>query len=346
MKLGVVIVHYCTERLTLNCLFSLSDELRAIPGSHAFIVDNNSGDGSIQQIEFEIRSRGDGDLFTFLYAPTNGGFSAGNNIGICAALSGNAASNVTPYDALLLLNSDTLVHAGALKHMASAMEHCGQIGILGPQLEWRDGQQQASCFRNITPISEMLVAAKMGPLTRVFRSREVLLPTPVQNSEIDWISFACVLVRREVFETIGLLDEGFFMYFEDVDFCRRARAHGWSIAFEPEARIIHLRGNTTAETFEVAERRRRPRFYYAARSRYFAKYYGRMGPLAANLLWWCGRIVSIGRECLGGKKPHLAERESLDIWIEAFKSHDCTVKGKQFVPRDPRTDRLATTSSS
>jgi GT2 family glycosyltransferase len=88
------------------------------------------------------------------------------------------------------------------------------------------------------------------------------------------ISFACVLVRREVFESIGLLDEGYFMYFEDVDYCRRARNDGWKIAWEPAARVVHLRGGASAENFEERERRRRPSFYYAARARYLRMFSG------------------------------------------------------------------------
>ncbi|MGE3316319.1 MAG: glycosyltransferase family 2 protein [Planctomycetaceae bacterium] len=321
VKLAVVIVHYRTEKMTLDCLISLTGELRKSPGRHAFVVDNASGDGSAERLEAQINSRGLGDLFTFLSAPANGGFSAGNNLAIRAALSGNSAGRGGNFfDALLLLNSDTIVHPGAIDEMANRLQSETRIGVVGPRLEWSDGQQQASCFRYISPMSEMISAAKTGPITRAFRASDVLLENVTEEKNIEWISFACVLVRREVFESIGLLDEGYFMYFEDVDFCRRARNDGWKIAFEPAARVVHLRGGASPEDFDERERRRRPQFYYAARSRYLAKYYGAAGPCTANLLWLTGRSISLLREIFGRKKPHTAAQESRDIWTACWSA--------------------------
>jgi len=146
------------------------------------------------------------------------------------------------------------------------------------------------------------------------------LPIPVDpnngkgTESVEWISFACVLIRAEAFAAIGPMDEGFFMYFEDVDYCRRARLAGWQIAYTPEARVVHLRGGRTPEEFAQEERRRRPRFYYESRSRYLAKYYGRTGPLRANVCWTLGRGISLVRELAAQKSPHTVAREAGDIW--------------------------------
>ena len=128
------------------------------------------------------------------------------------------------------------------------------VGLVGPRLEWPNGDLQASCFRAISPASEFLAAAKTGPLSRLLPGREVLLPesqisgvdsspaSAAAGRAIEWISFACVLIRRDVIAAIGPMDEGFFMYFEDVDYARRARDAGWQIAYAPTARVVHLRG--------------------------------------------------------------------------------------------------------
>lgn len=299
--------------MTLDCLASLESEVAALPGGHVFLVDNASGDGSWERIGAAIEARCWGGWITRLAAGENGGFSAGNNLALRSLLETNPAPDERPFDAVLLLNSDTVVGQGALRALCGALAEHADVGLIGPRLEWPDGTLQASCFRYISPQSEFLAAARTGPLSRLLRSREVLLERPTESAPIEWISFACVLVRREVFESIGLLDEGYFMYFEDVDFCRRARAKGWSIRWEPAARVVHLRGGVSPDAFERQERKRRPRFYYASRARYLAKFYGPAGPCAANLLWLAGRCVSRLRE-LAGRPPHTAEHEARDIW--------------------------------
>ena len=101
------------------------------------------------------------------------------------------------------------------------------------------------------------------------------LPISDQPQGTPWISFACVMVRRQVIDQIGLLDDGYFMYVEDTDYCRRARAAGWEIWYWPASRVVHLRGGSSPVKSLTAKRGRRPRYYYASRSRYLAKFYGR-----------------------------------------------------------------------
>ncbi len=320
MKSAVVVVHYRTEQMTLDCLASLQEECAANPGSDVWLVDNASGDGSRERIQQEIQRRGWDSWVTCLTAESNRGFSYGNNLAIRAALANGPQFKREPYDAFLLLNSDTLVRPGCLAKLTKKLASDKQLGLVGPRLEWPGGELQHSCFRYISPLSELLSSAKTGPLTRLLASREVLLDhPPADQTPIEWISFACVMIRREVFETVGMMDEDYFMYFEDVDYCRRAREQGWKIAWEPAARVVHLRGGTTPETFEEKEQRRRPRYYYASRSRYLTKYYGRGGPCTANLLWWAGRSVSLLREFGGRESRHIAEREPFDIWIDCFR---------------------------
>jgi GT2 family glycosyltransferase len=317
-KIAIVVINYRTAQMTLDCLASLEPEVTDLPDAHVFLVDSASGDDSPDLIEREKSAR-EWNWLSTLRLTKNRGFSAGNNAGMAFA------DKRDRFDAYLLLNSDTLVRPGAIKALGQVLEFDSSVGLVGPRLEWADGAQQVSCFRKIGPISELLNAAKTGPITRLFSNSEVaIFDPPVRDqpdrnlggdsSQIDWISFACVLIRRNVVCEIGPMDEGFFMYFEDVDYCLRARNAGWRITYAPSAHVVHLRGGRTPEAFAVEELRRRPGYYYQSRARYLAKYYGRTGPWWANLCWHIGRSVSFARELAGSKAAHTSFHEGADIW--------------------------------
>jgi GT2 family glycosyltransferase len=122
------------------------------------------------------------------------------------------------------------------------------------------------------------------------------------------------MIRAEVIHSIGALDENYFMYFEDADYCRCAERAGFEVWQEPAARVVHLRGQSSPVKRLHAARQRLPRYYYASRSRYFRKQFGRSGWLAANLLWTTGRGVAWLRETLGAKERHTVEHQLWDNW--------------------------------
>jgi len=251
-----------------------------------------------------VRDKGWSSWVTLLGSPVNGGFSAGNNLGIASIAA----------QAYLLLNSDTLVQPGAIELLLSAIGTQPQIGLVSPRLEGLDGVPQVSCFRNHSPFSELIQAAGTGFVTQMFKKYEVPLPVSDVPMQPEWTSFAGVLIRREVIEQVGLLDEGYFMYFEDVDYCRRARAAGWNILHWPQARVVHLRGKSSSVKSDLIARRRPSAYLYASRTRYFTLYYGWLGLGLANLFWLAGRSISLIRELVGHKLPHTCEYEARDIW--------------------------------
>jgi GT2 family glycosyltransferase len=314
-RIASVIINYKTPGLTLDCLSSLEPNIADLPDSQAIVVDNASRDDSASILRREISARCWDSWADVVEAPNNAGFSAGNNRGIAAAQSR------AEFDAYLLANSDTILRPGALRALGQRLMSSPTVGLVGPRLEWPSGELQASCFRAISPVSELAAAAKTGVLSRLVGG-DLPIPTDQQNGAgaeaLQWISFACVLIRAEAFAKIGPMDEGFFMYFEDVDYCRRARRSGWQLAYEPEAHVVHLRGGRSPEDFAREECQRRPRFYYESRSRYLAKYYGRTGPLSANFCWTLGRGISLVRELAANKSPHTAAREAGDIWTGAL----------------------------
>jgi N-acetylglucosaminyl-diphospho-decaprenol L-rhamnosyltransferase len=303
-KLAIVILNYRTPELTLACLTSLHPQIDS--DTRVIVVDNASGDGSADEIEQGIALRNlDAEV---LRSPVNGGFAFGMNLGIQAVQA----------DAYLLLNSDTIVRPNALMFMREAMRKHPDAGIIGPALIDETDARAPSCFRDPHPVSELLRAARTGVLQRVLPRYELPLPHTSEPMEADWIAFACVLVRREVIDQVGLLDDGYFMYFEDVDFCRRTREAGFKVLYWPAAEVVHYAGSSSGVNYAAEKRKRAPRYYYEARARYYAKWFGREGLWLANTLWHLGRGVSWSRERLG-KEPVLREREARDIWINALE---------------------------
>ena len=302
MCTSVVIVNYKTANLTIDCLQSLELEVNA--NLEVLAVDNASNDNSMALFDQEIKNNKWHQVKT-LGADFNGGFSFGNNIGINASAS----------EFFLLLNSDTIVYPGAVDLLIKTLQENPDMGMASPRLEWPDGTPQESCFRFHRPINELIRSAATGPITRLFKRYEV--PLRVSDNVIypEWTSFACVLIRRQVFEDIGLPDEEFFMYFEDVDFCKRAREAGWNIIHNPEAHVVHLRGGSSPVKSQAAKKKRLPRYFYESRSRYYYKHFGRFGLFRANIYWHLGWLVAMGRKLFSNSyQPNICEKQWRDIW--------------------------------
>lgn len=314
-QIAVIILNYKTPEMTIDCLASIDGEID--DGVLVFVVDNNSGDGSCEKIEDSITQNNWGGWCRLIPSEVNGGFAAGNNIGICAVEA----------EAYVLLNSDTIVRPGACGALREALKQNPDVGLVAPGIENVDGDIDQNTFRYVTPVSELMRSARTGPISLLLRQFDVVMKPGNKPFEPQWVGFACVVIRKEVIDQVGLLDESFFMYFEDIDYCRRARAKGWGILYWPEARVVHLLGGSSGVTKRSNLRRRPPKYYYEARAHYFKKHYGMHGFLAANILWTAGRCVSFFREKIGSKSPSLRECESWDIWTD-------------FAPRFSRNKKL------
>lgn len=306
MQLAIIILNYRTPNLVRDCLFSLQNQV-TLGQQQIIVVDNASGDNSLEVIQKTIDEQGWEKWATLVASPVNGGFSAGNNVGIKAVEAEN----------YLLLNSDTIVRPGAIDALLKALEIYPEAGLISPRLEWPDETPQISCFRYHSPISELINSAATSPVTKLLNAYDVPIPVADTPFEPEWTSFACVLIRKAVIDQIGLMDEGYFMYFDDIDYCRRARDVGWKIVHYPQARVVHLRGGSGTVKTEIATRKRPRPYLYASRSRYFAKFYGgKFGLFQANICWLMGRSVSLLREVTGNRKEsHINEKSIQDIWM-------------------------------
>ena len=315
MSLLVVITVYRSADLTIDCLHSLKNEITRIPGAKVGICDNGNDDDTAKRLEKEIQAN---DWQNWAYVKSiypNRGFTGGNN-----AILSDAMTWENRPDYFILLNTDTLVRSNALVELVKAAKLHPDVGIIGSRMESMDGTPQVSCFRFISPISEFLRAAKTRPVTTLFSKWEVPMHTiPETPINPQWVTFACALIRAKVLEEVGLLDKGYFLYFDDVDYCRSTLLAGWRILYWPSSKVAHLKGQSNPVKKLTSARKRLPKYYYEARNYYFKKFYSRSGLILANIFWTLGRCISLLREIIGNKMPHLAEKQWKDIWINCFK---------------------------
>jgi N-acetylglucosaminyl-diphospho-decaprenol L-rhamnosyltransferase len=294
----VVIVNYRTAGLTIDCLRSLENEVSttATCSVRVVVTDNDSGDDSVARLQAAAAEHGWDTWVTIEPLERNGGFAFGNNAAIRPALSSSR-----PLDYIWLLNPDTVVRPGALKTLVTFLNDHPEVGIAGSRLVDAEGTPEWSAFRFHSVWSELENGAQLGLLSKLLSRWVLSPPAPLEASPCDWASGACLLIRRQVFEAVGLLDENYFMYFEEVDFCRRARQAGWTCWYVPEAEVMHLAGQSSGVTGKQAERRRRPRYWFEARRYYFLKHLGPMWTLVADLAWCIGCLSFRIRQVLQRK---------------------------------------------
>jgi len=309
---SISIINYKTADLTLACARSVLEDLAGGAGrppvdGRVVIIDNASQDGSVEAISAWIAEHPEAPV-ELVASPTNTGFSGGHNQGITAC----------PSDFILVLNSDAALRPGCLTALLVAAESSPGAGLFAPRLEYDDGEVQISSFRFASPPSELIRAAGSGPVTKLLKNHVVPLGPEPDPNQIEWASFACIMLRRSMVDQIGLMDEGYFLYYEDAEYCHRAREAGWGIVHVPEAQAVHYRGGSGPVKALAAAKKRMPAYFYASRTRFLYQTGGWLGLVAANGLWTFGRGIAQLRR-LFGKPPHRAAKaEWRDIWINVL----------------------------
>lgn len=307
-EIVVSIINYRTGDLTLACVQSVLDDMEGVNGL-VVVVDNFSNDGSAEQIEDWIATQGDGVPVRLVKSATNSGFSGGHNLGMGAA---EAAY-------YLVLNSDAVLTPGFLRTILESAKSTPDCGFLSPLITYDDGGVQDSCFRFHSPGSELIRAARSSVVTRLFKAYEVSLGPDPAPDDIRWASFACILLKGDMFRSLGPMDEGYFLYFEDVEYCLRGHRAGWGIRQEREAKAVHFRGGSGPVKALHSARARLPKYYYSSRTRFLYQAHGYFGLLLANLLWYLGRGIKQSTRLLGRRVKPMTKSEGLDIWTNATR---------------------------
>jgi GT2 family glycosyltransferase/serine acetyltransferase len=280
----IVILNYRTADLTIKCLRSVRRELESFPGLKVVVTDNDSGDGSAERITRFIAA---GDMRRWARCeplPKNGGYAYGNNAAIRRAL-----ERPDPPELVLLLNPDTELLPGSITALIDFMRLHPECGIAGSRLVDEQGETHASAFNFPSVWSELDRGVELSVISHLLPKRSVHLPIPEQSTQVDWVAGASMLVRREVFETIGLIDEGYFLYFEEVDFLLRAKRAGFRTFYVPNSRVIHHMGASTRVTDEKEPPRRLPSYWFDSRRRYFLKNHSAAHALLADSAFLAGR---------------------------------------------------------
>lgn len=270
MDLSIIIVNWNVNDLLRACLRSLLEDTRSLSGvsSEIIVVDSASSDGSPDMV------RAGFPQVRLIASDENLGYARGNNIGVAAARGRY----------LFLLNPDTLVKAGALARMVDYMEAHPAVGALGPQLLWPDGSPQSSRRRFPTLGSLFWESTLLGqwlPQNRYSRHYHMVDCPSDQPQPVDWVVGAAWLIRADAWYQVGPIEETFFMYFEETDWCRRCAAAGWQIHYLPTAQVIHYEGKSSEQV--VAERTVR---FQRSKIHYTRKYFGQGWATALRFFLW------------------------------------------------------------
>jgi GT2 family glycosyltransferase len=309
----VVIVNYRTPLMAVDAAAALAADVAARNDVHVAIVDNDSGDGSAETIAQAIAARGFGSWCSLVPEPKNGGFAAGNNAGLRWY-----HDQTGEYPAFAwLLNPDTIAEAHALGALVEFLEAHPAVGIAGSRCLERDGTVWPSAFRFMDVRSEINAAVNFGPVTRLL-GNPVIAPKPTDlPAPAQWVSGTSMMVRRDVIERIGLMDEGYFLYFEETDYCARARAAGFDIWTVPASRVVHIGGQSTGVTGEARAVKRRPRYWFASRARFFLHLHGLAPTHLANLMWLLGYPLGRLIASIRGRKSDDPPR----LWFDFLNAY-------------------------
>ncbi len=290
-KLSVIILSWNVRDLLRRALETVFESWGSQPGLEVIVVDNASSDDSVAMVR---------SLFPqvqLLVNPENQGFTGGNNQGLRAATG----------DLLFLLNSDTEVLGSALSRMVTYVQQNPDVGLIGPQLLNVDGSVQSSRRRFPSlPIlfleSTWLQGLTPPAMLRRYYAQDLPVDEP---QDVDWVTGAALLVRREVFAEIGGLDEGFFMYSEELDWCRRIKQAGWRVVYYPDARVIHYGGKSSEQVVPA-----RHIYFQSSKVRYARKYHGPFVSEALRLWLMAQYVWQLGVEGLKWLVGHRRELRS------------------------------------
>lgn len=287
MDVSIIIVNWNARDLLRACLESIYRETQGVR-FEVIVVDNVSSDGSVEML------RGDFPSVRSIASDFNRGFAGGNNVGMQASTGRY----------LFLLNPDTVVRDNAIAEMVRFADAHPEAGVIGPRVLNPDGTLQRSCFLFPSVLNLFLSTFwlyKLSPKSRFFGREFMSWCDMTQACPVEVVSGCCMLVRREAYRRVGGMDEAYFMYFEETDWCYRMRDAGWKIVYTPSAEITHWGGTCTEKVKSDMMAQ-----HTASLLLFFRKHRGRLAHILACLLqtiffllrmpfWLCRAVFSTRR---------------------------------------------------
>lgn len=277
VDLSIIIVSWNAKAYLEECLGSLSIPAAEL-SKEILVIDNDSHDGSPEMVEEKFPQ------VKLIRSGANLGFSKANNIGIRAS-DGRY---------LCLINSDVRVLPGCLERMADFMDRNPQVGISGPRMLNRDHSMQVSCRKSPSLWNNFCAAsglAALFPRSFFFSSEQMFYFAHDRTLPVDVIAGCYWIVRRSAMEDFGLLDEAFFFYGEDLDWCKRCRTAGWDVVFHPGGEAVHYQGGSSSNDplrFSVAQQ--------SAVLQYWEKHHSALASSMLRLILFLGTILRLIRD--------------------------------------------------
>ncbi len=289
LDLGIVIVNYNTRDLLRECLNSVYASQGAF-SYDVWLIDNASTDGSAEMVACEFPQA------HLIVSPANNGYAFGNNLGLRAMGFREATAEAPAF--ALLLNPDTILPPRALAQMLDFARSRPEAGVVGPRLVLADGTLDKACRRSFpTPMRSFYRLSGLGklfPRSPRFGSYNLTYLDPNQEVEVDAVVGAFMLLRAQAIRDSGLLDETFFMYGEDLDWCYRVKQAGWQIRYNPDCTVLHYKRAASRQS------RKAQYEFYRAMLLFYRKHY------AAGTPFWLDWMI-VGSVYLRGGSVLLSD---------------------------------------
>ena len=304
-----ITVTYKSAAWTARSLHALQAERARSPGLRleAVVVDNDSGDSP--ELRRLIDANGWGDWATLITAERNGGFAYGNNVALARAY-----AQARRPDFFYLLNPDAEVRPGAVQALVDFFEARPDAGLAASSIEEANGELWPYAFRFPSLASEVESGLSFGPVTTLLRERTVRRVMSDAIEQVDWFPGASMMMRREVVDDIGGMDESYFLYFEETDYLLRAKEAGWTAWYVPASRVAHAAGQSTGVTVRRERPERLPRYWFESRRRYFVKNHGLLQAAAID-------VAAMAAYSLGAVKLFIQRRPGVPSFVPDLLRH-------------------------
>lgn len=284
-NISVIIVNYNSPNDVINSVNSAADEIRQVGNISVYIVDNASTDNSVKILQDSI-SENNWSFVTLLKSERNLGFAGGNNIALRHILNHDPKLKY-----IYLLNPDTQCFPSTITHLSAFLDTHPAVGVVGGASVSVEGKPQTAHFRFPSFLGEMEAVAQTGFISKILKNYTVPLPESKMPTQCDWVSGCSLMFRFELLQKIGLMDENYFLYYEELDFCLQIKRLGYEIWHNPTSRIIHIEGKTTGIKNQLSQPKRRPSYWFFSRNYYFTKNHGLVYALTANFFWILGYFI-------------------------------------------------------
>jgi len=258
---SLIIVSFNTKEILKNALSSI---FAYCPREmfEVIVIDNNSGDGSAEMLNNFF-----GDKIKLIINKHNAGFGAANNLG----------AKIARGEYLFFLNSDIIAKEDILSGLAKIFESRPEIGILAPRLILPDGSEQKFASGNFPSLADLI----LGKIKKDAAEKKYI--------KIDWVSGAALAIRKNLFDQAGGFDENFFMYFEDIDLCKRVKDISYQVAVLPSITVVHLGGKS------LKNDRQRKKHYYVSQDYFYKKHYGKLKLALLRFFRWPYKLIILAK---------------------------------------------------